>query len=176
VEFAGDINNDGYADVAVASTGYDATSRSASGAIGIWTGLRAAKGAAAPPVTYAWSTANVLLVGEDAGDAIGSAFSFGDVNDDGAQDLLIGGLNNDDAASNAGSVWLVYGTLSGTIDLATGADAEWLGTNASDGLGRAVAIMPDMNGDGADELAMSAASGDERGYTNYGAVWIWLGQ
>ena len=43
-------------------------------------------------------------------------------------------------------------------------------------LGYPLAIVPDVNGCGADETAPATYNGDERGYTNYGAVWIWLGE
>jgi hypothetical protein len=39
-----------------------------------------------------------------------------------------------------------------------------------------VAVIPDTDGDGKDELAMGADDGEEGANTDKGAVWIWFGE
>ncbi len=55
--------------------------------------------------------ADMVFIGEAAGDyAGGSVSGGGDVNGDGLPDLLIGALGSDQAASDAGKVYVVHGT------------------------------------------------------------------
>ena len=170
MDMAGDVNGDGHADIVVGASGADPNSRSAAGAVYVYTDLISG--------TYGAETSYAMKVyGEGVSDSLGArAPSTGDVNGDGEVDLLMGSQLNDVGGTSAGAVWLQYGPLSGVVDLASGADARWGGTAASDALGYASLIFPDWDGDGDDEIAMGAYNGDERGYVDHGAVYIWEGQ
>ncbi len=162
----GDVDGDGHDDLLAAAYGQDGGGTSA-GAVYVF----------ADPVSgTAASQATATIRGEDALDQIGgNGISTGDFDGDGEIDLLIGTPDNDDTPTNGGAAWLVYGPLSGTISLGS-ADAEWLGSSSGDYLGATTAGLPDTDSDGKDELVMGAVYGDERGYVNHGAVWIWNGQ
>ncbi len=81
---------------------------------------------------------------------------------------------NDRGGSSTGAVWVVYGPLAGTIDLDS-ADAEILGTTPYGYLGYGVTFVPDVNGDGFDEVAVGSFSADVDGLPDRGGVWIFLG-
>jgi len=163
----GDVNDDGYADVMVGAVLADGTSGSNSGAIYTFTSR--------PSGVVSASTASSILYGEDTNDLIGHTYATGDVDGDGFVDILVGSSTNDDSASNAGCAWLVYGPLSGTMTLGS-ADAAWLGTSSNDALGSSVAIIPDTNSDGKDEVAIGGYAADERGYVDHGAVYVFNGE
>jgi hypothetical protein len=101
----GDFNGDGFADVGVGATSYD-TPASATGGVFVWYGPLAGG-------AHSGVTADTIVTGMLASDALGGPVSFaGDTNADGADDLLISGVNWDTpsgACSNCGGVFLVLG-------------------------------------------------------------------
>jgi len=97
----------------------------------------------------------------------------GDVDGDGYDDLALGATGSDVGGSSRGAVYLFLGSedgWAGDVDAAT-ADAWWYGVGMN--LGTAVAVAPDVNGDGYDDLLMSAG-GD--GVSNAGKVYLVLGR
>src|SRR5437763_8735700 len=110
------------------------------------------------------SKAVATISAEAFGDNLGfSVASAGDVNGDGFDDLLIGARSNDDNGIQSGRVYLFYGPLSGSLSAAT-ADAMIEGA-AFDEIGRAVAALGDVNGDGFDDIVVGSdiAGGGSRG-------------
>jgi len=96
VASAGDVNGDGYADVIVGAN-YNDDGASNAGEAYVYYG--SASGLSATPD---WSDQ-----GEASGDYFGvSVASAGDVNGDGYADVIVGAYANDDAASNAGEVYV----------------------------------------------------------------------
>ena len=72
----------------------------------------------------------------------------GDVDGDGYDDLALGATGSDVGGSSRGAVYLFLGSedgWAGDVDAAT-ADAWWYGVGMN--LGTAVAVAPDVNGDG----------------------------
>jgi hypothetical protein len=162
----GDVDGDGHDDVLAGGIGYGTHA----GAVYVYTSVTTG--------AYTSAGADAVIHGEDAEDKItehDNALSSGDVNGDGDVDVLVGSYYNDDGGSGAGGAWLVLGPLAGTIELATDADADWVGASAGDLLGYSTVIVPDTDGDGKDEVALGAPDGDAGG-TDHGAVWIWLGE
>lgn len=127
---------------------------------------------------YSPSDADVTVLGGAAGDRFAHVLQdAGDVDGDGADDLLIGALFADpDGRENAGSAYLSLGG-----DILASSDAstlEWRrdGQGAGDLFGDAVAFgSGDVDGDGADEIVVGA-QGYDGGAADAGRVYIWLGK
>jgi hypothetical protein len=121
--------------------------------------------------------ADVTFTGAATGDyaAVTSAGSY-DMNDDGAVDIAFGSASPD---SERGRVWMVFGDYSsppsGDLSLAD-ADATFNGITAYDraaGPG-GLAYLGDLDGDGANDMAIGANSADDNG-TSSGTAYIIYG-
>ncbi len=148
VAAAGDVSDDGSPDMLVGSPGYS----SSRGRVYLVTSQ--------PGTNTDLSTATALLTGESTSDYHGySVAGVGDVDGDGIDDFVSGAYGDDDAASDAGAVYLWLGTLSGALT-GTSADAKLRGPSSSDLLGSYVARAGDPNDDGyADVLASAPGYG-----------------
>ena len=168
VGWVGDVNNDGYDDVFIASQYYDATTGSDAGAATLIYG----------PVTAdydlgAMTTGDARFIGEAASDEAGSAlWGGGDLNGDGVADLLIAARYNDTAGSNAGTVYVNFGPVSGEIDLSA-SDCAFTGESAGDevGFGASVSNAGDINNDGYDDF-LAGARFNAAGGTKAGAAYL----
>ncbi|MBL4720950.1 MAG: FG-GAP repeat protein, partial [Alphaproteobacteria bacterium] len=115
--------------------------------------------------------------GENAGNSVSTA---GDVNGDGIDDLLVGAYFNDAAAGNAGAAYVVFGTASSVSavdlsDVALGTGGFRItGEVAGDQAGKSVSSAGDVNGDGFDDLIVSARNNDEGG-VDAGAFYVIFG-
>src|SRR5690606_5094582 len=110
------------------------------------------------------------------GDTFGSAItSLGDLDGDGAPDLAVGAVGDDDGGANRGAVWVLFMNANGTVRAHQKvSDTEGGFTGAldnSDRIGRAVASLGDLDGDGVPDLAVGA-TGDDDGGNARGAVWV----
>ncbi|HYE60017.1 MAG TPA: fibronectin type III domain-containing protein [Candidatus Kapabacteria bacterium] len=112
-----------------------------------------------------WNTANVDLGtvdasyrGEASGDKAGEYVAgAGDVNNDGYDDFLVAAPDNDDSASDAGQVYLFFGTSTGwTMDrsLST-AGASFRGEASVSFTQMDMAGVGDVNNDGYDDFLIS---------------------
>ena len=148
----GDIDGDEAADFAVSSSDgvyiFDGSSS--------WVGQNTTDAAAA------------VLTGGSGG------MSGGDIDGDGNDDLFIGASELDTNGSGAGGGYIVYGPLSGAIDLATSADATVLGDASGDVAGAHVLVLGDVNSDGNEDLLITA-SGDDTNGTDSGAAYLLYG-
>lgn len=165
VAAAGDVNNDGTPDLLVGSCGED-SGGSGAGMAYLLLG----------PVTSdrSLSAADAAFTGERSGDFAGSALAGpGDTNGDGYDDLLIGAYTDDSGGNASGSAYLIFGPASADLDLAY-ADAQFVGEDAQDFAGRAVAGAGDVNNDGYDDLLIGASGSDDNG-TAAGAAYVVLG-
>ncbi len=117
-------------------------------------------------------TLGVTLSGEASNDNFGwSVDVVGDLNQDGYADVAVGALENDANGSNAGRVYLYYGSAAG---ITTTASLTLTGEAAFDGFGVSVAGVGDVNGDGIDDLAVGAWGNSStteagRAYVFYGS-------
>lgn len=105
VAAAGDVDADGLGDVVVGAAGNDAGGDQAGAAYLLLGGgaLHASSG------TLTLGFADRKLVGEAPGDGAGSVSSAGDVDGDGADDLLVGAPGNDRGGTDAGAAYLILG-------------------------------------------------------------------
>jgi hypothetical protein len=137
---AGDLNNDGRRDYAVAATATD-VGGNGSGSVYIFLG------------TYPPNGVPELTVNGEPGDLLGSALAAaGDLNHDGYDDLAIGSWRNGANGAQAGKVLILYG--GNPPDNVP--DRTLLGPAAGAQFGRSLAGGFDLNNDGIADLAVGA--------------------
>lgn len=159
VAIAGDVNQDGFADILIG-----AYENSAAGA-GCGRAYLFHGGAKIDAVPDA------VLTGEAAGDRFGIAVSgCGDVNDDGFADVIVGAYQNDEGGIDAGRAYVYFGAPR----LGNRPNAVLTGAAAGDAFGFAVAGAGDVNHDGFADVIVGAyhnnAGGKDAGraYVYYG--------
>ena len=112
------------------------------------------------------------------------SMAVGDFNDDGIDDLLVGGRfadGRDDSLEDAGEAYVIFGSpdLGGSIDLAQGEqDMTIFGAKEKDNLGFGV-LAADINGDGVDDIVVSAplSEGPQATFrTDRGEVYVIFGR
>jgi hypothetical protein len=154
--------------------GSSATSRSAPAAA-----TRAASPADTVDLLHAPAT---TFVGAKANDQLGSSIAqAGDVNGDGIGDLLLGApAGSPGGVSTAGRVHVVFGRSKLLpVDLARPGGSsgfEVVGTQVNDRLGRSVAALGDVNGDGLGDIAIGMPLGDVPDRRNTGVVLVVFGK
>ena len=168
----GDINNDGFDDLAAGLPGYR-EGGAALGAVGVILGA---------PTAALPSALDQLLLGEQAGSEFGAAVAGVDVNGDGRGDVLVGAPGYDDDVAlrgvarrgvnvDAGAVYVFTGTGAGVNATAV---AVARGANAGDRLGSSL-VGFDVTGDGFGDTLVGAP-GYSNGQLNEGAVLVYAGQ
>lgn len=173
----GDVTTDGRPDLLVSAPFADGPgeTRTDCGEVYIipnTMGLGGTLDLAAPP-------ANVTTIyGPAAGDNL-RILAFGDMDGDGARDLIIGAALNDVVGTDAGAIYIVQGGAAlqngGTIDLATTAPyATFLATAPGDTLGF-VATVGDVIGTTFRDLVFSSAVSDFSGRNGTGITYVFAG-
>jgi hypothetical protein len=102
----------------------------------------------------------------------------GDVNGDGYDDMLITVTHNDEAAEDAGQVYLILGRQTadwGRDFSLANADASFLGEDLDDRLGRAATYIGDINSDGLDDFMIGSVSSDDGG-VDAGETYLFFGR
>lgn len=101
----------------------------------------------------------------------------GDINGDGFDDAVMGAFFNDDEATDAGAVYILYGaaSLTNTYDLdGTGVSVTIVGKATVDRFGTAVSSIGDFNRDGFDDILAGAWLNDD-GAVDAGAIYVLYG-
>lgn len=158
---AGDVNNDGYADVVIGAQGHDHL-QSNTGRIYVYYG--SATGLA--------STADVIINGDQAQARIGiDVADAGDVNNDGYDDVIVGAYLYDSAQVNEGAAFIYHGSATG---LSTTAATLLTSGQANAWFGKSVSTAGDINGDGYADVIVGAPKYDA-GQTDEGRAFVYLG-
>jgi hypothetical protein len=181
VAAAGDFDNDGSNDVIIGAPSYRRiNAESERGAVYLARGPQAS---GQMPVMYG------RIWGEAYGDRAGYSVAGGsDLNADGIEDLLIGAPGHDGDSENTGASYLIYGPPTTAwnrsqsvahIGLAqTGTTAlpglKFVGTSTGSQSGHTVALLGDVNGDGAPDIAIGSPF-DDSGGARAGAVYVIFG-
>lgn len=175
---AGDVNGDGYADLAIGAIGVDGGGVDSGAVYLLLGGERPPSGA----IEALSSSRLARIDGLAAGDELGRSVAGGaDVNGDGFADLLLGArlAEADYARYSGGLSYLLFGGRDGIeerlagLDGATGLRIE--GGARFDQLGRSVALLGDLNADGLADFAVGAPDADPLERTNAGAVYVVFG-
>ncbi len=115
-------------------------------------------------------SAEATVVGERSDTYAGSSVAVSDIDNDGFDDLVIGAWG---VSSYAGAAYIVYGPITGIVDLAS-ADAEIRGESNYDYLGESVDAGGDVNGDGVGDILLGAKYADDNS-SESGSAYLFYG-
>lgn len=154
----GDFDGDGLPDLVVGGPGASADA----GRVWIIKGN-------APLLTPAFATWD----GQAAGDLAGTSVAVGDIDGDGLDDLVVGAPGHDGGGDDAGAAYVFFGPLEGS---GFEPDIVVHGVMPYGFAGQSVEVVPDLDGDGRDELLVGAPFVDD-GAPGSGSVslftWGW---
>jgi hypothetical protein len=169
VAFVGDLNGDGYDELALSET----SKNSGAGGVALLYGNGGPNGQ-----TSLVDGDHIYLAGEGSYDRFGGStrVAGADLNGDGNSDLVVGEIYDSVGGSQTGSVWIWYGS---TLGPATGttsesADASVVGDSAGDRLGATVRSAGDVDDDGYDDVWIVATGNED--YASEGVAYLLPGQ
>ncbi|CAB5505885.1 hypothetical protein formerly called flagellar hook-length control protein FliK, partial [Bathymodiolus thermophilus thioautotrophic gill symbiont] len=181
VSSAGDVNGDGLDDLIVSAHHADPANKSTAGKSYVVFGKTNAS--AINLSAIALGTGGFVINGENANDfSAYSVSSAGDVNGDGLDDLIVGAFfAGFDAYYSAGKSYVVFGKKDKVaVDLsiiASGTGGFVIGGEGGDDWsGYSVSSAGDANGDGLDDLIVSAHYADPANKSNAGKTYVVFGK
>ncbi|MDX1589453.1 MAG: Ig-like domain-containing protein [Oleiphilaceae bacterium] len=174
--FVGDYNGDGYNDIFIGEIG------NGSGRAYVVFGKPGSSFSTIDLASMSDTEGFALTTGYFSGDRLASGMDSKDINGDGLTDLVIGLQYSDpNGRSNSGKVTVIYGNASGgsyadiDVNAVSGTDGFAIeGETAGDEFGHA-ACLGDVDGDGIDDMVLTARA-DAEGGTLAGAAWVIYGK
>jgi hypothetical protein len=168
----GDADGDGVADLVVGAP-FDSDGGTFRGAI--WVLFLASNGTVSGHQKIS-DTAGNFSGGLSDACLFGSALtSVGDMDANGVVDVAVGAPVFSDKGFQRGALWILFLASGSTVEShrrISAAEGHFLGPIEDGALfGRALASLPDLDGDGVRELAVGAP-GDDDGGSDRGAVWL----
>ena len=181
VSAGGDVNGDGFADFLISA---DRANGDTGETYVVFGGSDVGSGSTIDLSDLDGSNGFVMN-GIDAGDQSGFGIgAAGDINGDGVGDIIVGAMYGDPASgADAGESYVVFGkaqsqSFSASLELSglDGANGFVInGIDADDLSGFAVNGAGDVNGDGIDDILVSAQSAEFYGLTNAGETYVIFG-
>ncbi|MDP2313236.1 MAG: MopE-related protein [Pseudomonadota bacterium] len=165
---APDLDGDGFRDLVVGAPA--SSSASGTGTAYVFYGVDTLSG------TVTADTADAILTGTAANDRFGLAVAgLADLDGDGYGDFAVTADKDDTAGADAGALYVYTTAPTGSATGASVATAIVTGEAAGDFLGRTVAGLGDVNGDGFSDLFVGATGYDAGGLSLSGATYIVYG-
>ena len=150
----GDMNGDGFADLAVGAPTARVPNLDQGGVYIYFGPLSSYEGA-----VWSMSDADLILRGEKGGDRFGTSLAFQDTNGDGYAELIVGAPTYTGTVPKQGRVYVVPGAasgLGGNLLVTARASATMTGTENTERLGDAVFALQDLDGDGFGDFGVGA--------------------
>ncbi len=165
----GDVDGDGLADILVGAMSTDFAGSSSGAAYLLLAPTLA------DPGTVSLAAADGVIIGDSSNDMVGNAVgAAGDVDGDGLADFLVGARGWDGLAGDEGGVGLFFGAgMGGGTIVLSSADVLFEGEE-DDLLGFGFDGGADLDGDGLDDLLLSAINNSEADF-HAGKVYLVLG-
>ncbi|MDB5469293.1 MAG: hypothetical protein JWR84_853 [Caulobacter sp.] len=180
----GDINGDGFDDIAISARGLSVPYGYRAGGVYIVFGSEA-PWSAVVDLTAMTTQQGVTFSGSVMYEKVGrSVAAAGDVNGDGIADMIVGGPGSEINGRYAGSAFVVYGIDSDTqptfgfdrlVDAPVDGGRVIYGFEAYSSAGRTVSSAGDVNGDGYDDFIVTSDLSSPGGRSTAGAVYVVFG-
>ena len=167
VDDVGDVDGDGYDDLALGGWG----AQSQRGELYLFYGSTTSLAGELDT-----DDADAEFRGDELSDYLGYSFAGADLDDDGANEIVVGARYNDEGSSNGGAIYILPGgSYSGSAKVADEASALLQGSDPNIYLGTQVATG-DVDGDGyIDVIGSGDYAQNQNGSWGSGGTWVWLG-